>query len=274
MKRVLLISALLACAAALAPVASGDVQGCASDDSVAGACPAQSGHWYYGVFESTSKTGNDDFDYLKFPVAKAGETVGFSLLNTTDCTKAADIYQDGCPVYLTLMNSSNQQVGGDNSGAGTITTSSDPAESFSWTFAQPGTYYMLLESDGSTSGTPTYKVRYTLPSPPPPPPLVKSFTAASPQHGKSVHAKLVLGRAAAKVHQALYHLRTNKPPQLISSSTLFNLGAGTHHLVFTLTAHWKQVLAKQHHLSLLAKVTVTPKSGRVVTKSVRVTLES
>ncbi len=135
-------------------VALADVAG--PDESVSQAYgPLQSGSAHSGAFASAN-----DVDYLSVVVATAGQTLNFGVQNTTQVCN--DPYAAGCPVYATLMDSSGMnQLGGDGSGAGTIATSGD-TETFSWTFTQPGTYYLLMESDGDLSpGSPSYAVSLT-----------------------------------------------------------------------------------------------------------------
>ena len=111
-------------------------------------------------------SGPADVDYLSFVVARAGETLQFTVRNTTAACQ--DPFDAGCPVYLTLMDPTGlSQVGGATSDAGTIATYGD-TETFTWAFDAPGTYYMLLESDGDLpGGSPTYGVAVTLPAAPP-----------------------------------------------------------------------------------------------------------
>jgi hypothetical protein len=132
--------------------AAADVSGAGADESSSQAYgPLQRGASYAGAFASQS-----DVDYLSFTAA-AGDTLQFTVSNTTQVCQ--DPNDAGCPVYATLMDSTGQaQLGGSASDAGTIATYGD-TETFAWTFAQPGTYYLLLESDGDLqAGAPSYSV--------------------------------------------------------------------------------------------------------------------
>ena len=126
------------------------------DESIAQAYgPLKGGVSYSGAFDDSSY---DDVDYLAFHVSKAGQTLEFTIANTTP--SCSDPNDTGCPVYGTLMDGSDHQVGGDTSAAGTIATAGD-TETFDWTFSQPGTYYLLMENNGDLpAGNPTYTARF------------------------------------------------------------------------------------------------------------------
>jgi len=200
-------------------VALADVAG--PDESVSQAYgPLESGSAHSGAFASVN-----DVDYLSFVVGTAGQTLNFGVQNTTQVCN--DPYAAGCPVYATLMDSSGMnQLGGDGSGAGTIATSGD-TETFSWTFTQPGTYYLLMESDGDLPpGSPSYAVSLTSTNAPassgssggsgalagsgpatgvnapggaegPPSPIVRELHISRRQRGRAVAAELVLCCTAA-----------------------------------------------------------------------------
>src|SRR5436305_9242058 len=92
-------AAAISAAVACVPVAMAEVNGCPSgqDESIPG-CPVSSGVTYTGAFQSTST--HDDLDYLQFTVSKAGQTLQFTVANTTK--PCSDPDGTDCPVYLTL----------------------------------------------------------------------------------------------------------------------------------------------------------------------------
>lgn len=237
--------------------------------------PLQEAVAYSGAFVSQS-----DVDYLSFVVAQAGETLQFTVQNTTQVCQ--DTYDAGCPVYATLMDSTGQnQVGGDNSDAGTIATVGD-TETFAWTFAQPGTYYVLMESDGDLpAGSPSYSLELADGSGNGPPggsgpsggspgpggsgagntgfPLVRSLKVLPHQRGSAVAVALDLGSAVpwARLTVFLAH-RRGRP---VASRTFHHLRAGRHRLVLRLPPAQRRKLADGQALSLILRITVRPASG-------------
>ena len=141
-----------------ASAAKADIIGAGPDETIAQAYgPLTPGVNYSGAFSNPN-----DVDYLAFAVASAGESLQFTVSNTLQSCNSPD--DDYCPLYATLMDQTNQQVGGDSSSAGTVATFDD-TETIDWTFAAPGTYYVLMESNGNLAdGQPTYTVSFTVTS--------------------------------------------------------------------------------------------------------------
>lgn len=273
--RIALLSVLSLLAILAWPALAGaDVNGAGPDET-----PAQA----YGPLQlnapvSGAFTDSSDEDYLAFTVARAGQTLDFTLQNTT--ASCADPNGAGCPVYATLMDSSGQnQVGGDQSAAGTIATSGD-TETFAWTFAQAGTYYVLLESNGDLpAGSPSYRVTLTAPSGTgsstsggTPPPLVRACTVPPRQHGYAVAAKLVLGQVAARVRALVLMALPHGRSQKVAAKTLRGLSAGTHRFRFALSPVARAQLKRGRRLSLSLRLSVVPRSGAAVTCVNRLTL--
>ncbi|HUZ30062.1 MAG TPA: hypothetical protein VMU90_12515 [Solirubrobacteraceae bacterium] len=129
-----------------------------TDESIQQSYPLTAGHTYTGAFDNTTY---DDVDYLAFHVTQANQTLQFTVANTTQ--SCADPNDAGCPVYATLMDANDQQLGGDTSDAGTIATDGD-TEVIQWQFQAPGTYYLLMESNGDLApGNPAYSVTFGVP---------------------------------------------------------------------------------------------------------------
>lgn len=158
------LTTVLAAAAVAAPVAVAERTGGGADESPAQAQPIARNTVVSGAFQGPS----DFFDYYSFQ-AQAGETLRFTLTDTTSCTKSNDVDQDGCPVYGWLADASNNQLGGPNSDAGGSTSvgpnGADAAQdSWVWTFSQAGTYYIGLQDDEDPAipaGTPSYTIEVT-----------------------------------------------------------------------------------------------------------------
>lgn len=225
-----------------------------------------------GVWSARSYSGAfatpDDVDYLAFDVASAGESLRFTVSNTLQSCNSPDL--DSCPLYATLMDQTNQQVGGDTSSAGTVATVDD-TETIDWTFAQPGTYYLLMESNGNlANGQPTYVVQF---GPPPPAgggggsghggghggggsvgggsgPIVNSLTVARHQRGNWVAARVALAEPAASVRETLFALHPGGRRTYVASSTRRQLAARRYRLSIRLSAPYRQALMLRHHLSL------------------------
>lgn len=249
--------------------ANGDVVSGQPDETIPQAYPIAPGHTYSGAFDDTSY---EDVDYLAFTVTKANQTFQFTVANTTQtCNDPNDA---GCPVYATLMDSNNQQVGGDTSDAGTIATNGD-TEVLSWTFAAPGTYYLLMESDSDlTPGSPSYTVTFGAPPPGgpggtgPAAPLVRSLTVPPRQHGIRVRARVVLGQSHVRLTASLVAGGHRVVTRLVRQG----LGVGTHPLVLRLPHAYQTRLKRKHHLSLVLRLVATSASGQRTSLSRRVTL--
>jgi hypothetical protein len=209
------LAAVLLTLAVTPGVTLADVVGAGPDES-----PAQA---YGPLVLNTPVAGTfvnqSDVDLLAFKIAAAGETLYFTLANTT--TNCPDPNDAGCPVYATLMDQTGvNQIGGPTSDAGTIATAQD-TETFSWTFPSAGTYYVELESNGDLpAGTPTYRFMVsdspyaligssgtggTTGSPPPAStgaPLIESLHVATRQRGGRIRMLLRTGMRAGGQNDA------------------------------------------------------------------------
>jgi hypothetical protein len=118
---------LVFAAAADAEIQPGNI----SAASIQTAYPIQPGTTYHGAFQPDTATYHD-LDYLAFTVANPGETLEFTLQNTSSCTPPGSY--EWCPVYASILGQSNTLVG---DGAGTIATYGD-TESLDWSFSTSG----------------------------------------------------------------------------------------------------------------------------------------
>ena len=276
------VPAALVLAFAVTAPAAGEVgPGNIAASSIQTAYVTQPGTTYAGAFQPDTATYHD-LDYLAFTVQNPGETVEFTLQNTSLC-RPPGIYEY-CPVYLSLLNQSNVLIA---DGAGTIATYND-TEWFDWTFQAPGTYYMVMESNGDEPpGNPTYAVSYKVVSPgspssgppggnpgskPPPQgrarkaPLVRSLRVASKQHGQTVRALLRLGRRGS-VHATL---KLSGSPRSIVTLRQRSLGPGSHKLSLRMPSSYGKALT--YGLLLSLRISVRGHSGQVRTFSERVLL--
>lgn len=247
-----------------------DISGAGPDETASQAYgPLQEGVSYSGAF-----AGPSDIDYLSFVVGQAGETLQFTVQNTTQVCQ--DPYDAGCPVYATLMDSTGQnQLGGDNSDAGTIATVGD-TETFAWTFAQPGVYYVLMESDGDLpAGSPSYALAggpgtgSSSGSGRPGgsgagstgPPLVRSLKVLPHQRGSAVVVTLDLGRAAPWVRATIFLAHGPGRARPVMSRRFHHLHAGRHDLVLRLPPGDQRRLTHGQRLSLVIRITLGTASG-------------
>lgn len=246
--------------------AKADIVGAGSDESIPQAYgPLLESMTYTGAF-----TGPQDVDYLSFAVTSAGESLHFTVSNTMQSCDSPD--QDSCPLYATLMDQTNNQVGGDTSSAGTVATVND-TETIDWTFAQPGTYYLLMESNGNLpAGQPTYTVRIGPPAATAP--IVKSIQVARRQRGNLVTGRVVLGQPAASLRASLFALGRGGRQTYIASLTRRPVTARTYPLAIHLPASYREALKLRHTLSLVLKITIAPASGAPLNYTRRVTLTS
>jgi hypothetical protein len=266
---------VLLAALALAPATSAELVSGHPDESIQQAYPISPGILYQGAFDNTLY---NDVDYLAFTVANPGETLAFAIANTTQvCNDPNDA---GCPVYATLMDRTDNQVGGPASAAGTIATFAD-TELFDWTFSQAGTYYLLMESNGDEApGNPSYAVRFgvvspgggggrggggkTLPS------LVRALRVLPVQHGPVIKGTLTLGQPAIAVKASLLLARTGRT---IVSLSRKPVSAGRHRLKFRLPTRYRHLLSTRGRLSVIFRITARGPSGASRTLSRHVTVE-
>jgi hypothetical protein len=202
------VPAALVLALAITASAAGEVgPGNIPAGSIQTAYPTQPNTTYTGAFQPDTATYHD-LDYLAVNVTNPGETLEFMLQNTSRCIPPGEY--EWCPVYLSILNQANTLVA---DGAGTIATYGD-TEWLDWSFSTPGTYYLVMESNGDEPpGNPTYAVSYRVvspgspvaggnppgagPAPPSTAPLVRGLRVAPRQHGGTVIARLKLGQRAS-----------------------------------------------------------------------------
>jgi hypothetical protein len=255
-----LVVALAAATPAVGQVGPGETPA----DSIQSAYQTQPNTTYTGAFQPDTATFHD-LDYLAFTVTNPGETLEFTLQNTSRCIPPGDY--EFCPVYLSILNQANTLVA---DGAGTIATYAD-TEWFDWTFQTPGTYYMVMESNGDEPpGNPTYAVSYTVlsagsPAPganppggsPPPPkaPLVLGLQVPPRQHGATVSARLKLGQRASV--RAVLMLRGSQ--RSIITLVRDSVRPGTTRLTLRLPASYRKALT--YGLSLRLRLSVHGASG-------------
>jgi len=235
--------------------------------------PTQPGVTVYGTLQTNQPPGpgGTPQDYLKFTVANAGETIEFTDQNTTTGINPNTCAQY-CPVYMSLVDSNFKDPGGVS--AGTFATYGD-TEVFDWTFQSPGTYYMVMESDGDT--TLSYAARYRIASPrsckhncvTTVPPLVRFVRVLPKQHGTSVKTALTLGQETRSVRVALLY---GKHLKSIASQKRAPLGPGRHKFKLSLPGTYQQMLKAKHKLSLVVRITVRGNSGATQTLNRKVTL--
>lgn len=260
-----LIAAGLA-AALLAVGAVADIVGGHSDETIATSYgPLQTSVTVHGAFVNQS-----DQDYLKVVVSHA-QTLDFTLQNTTPnstCNKD-DPYQQGCPVYATLMDSTGQnQVGGSSSSAGTIATADD-TETFSYPVTA-GTYYVLMESNGDLpNGEPTYK--FTM-GPILPAPKATDLHLLHAHRSKRATVGFDLSASAAKARVVVHTGSTLTGGRQVMSRSLPALAAGSHSVSFRLPLWLRAKLAARHHLRLTLGVKTWSVSDRHATFVKQVTL--
>jgi hypothetical protein len=308
MSRSILIAVLLIGALAAAPVAIADIQtggGTVAADTAATAYPAQPGVTYNGTLNPDTSTYHD-LDYLAF-TATAGETIQVTFQNTTVGSKpsfplSCDNY---CEEFLSLDKPNPSYPPPPDAlplcnGAGTRATYGD-TEIFNWTFGTAGTYYMIIEDDGDLPLS--YAASYQVVSASggtdsclsggttggtgsgckhhcgtggngkgstttaPPPPLVRFVRVLPKQSGTTVKASLTLGQWAKSVRvQLLLRQKT------IAAVRRAPLGPGGHKFKLALPGAERRMLAAQHKLSLVVRMTVHGKTGVTETFNRRVKL--
>lgn len=147
------------------------------------------------------------------------------------------------------MDQTDSQLGGPTSDAGTVATDRD-TEVFDWTFAAPGTYYLLMESNGDEApGSPSYAVAYSVVprgeggSGPPSAPLIGSLRLPSPQRGYAVKGTVVLGRSVSSLRVEL-----RASGKTIARLTRGPLAAGAHPFRLALSRGWRRLVRRRHRL--------------------------
>ena len=256
---------------AFPPLAPADVAG--PDDSLSQAFgPLVPGTLYRGAF-----TRPADVDYLAFDVAQAGQTLHFDVANTVRGCTSENL--TGCPVYATLIDGRERQLGGEGSAAGTGPVTEDAAQDvIDWTFDTPGRYYVAMDSDGDL---PTYSLRYRVvtpsagttagpaggqdpPAPPPGPPPVAlaapivSLAIAPGQRGPAVRVRLRIGRALRSLTLELSPLGS---ATLAARRRASAVGPGRRTMTLRLDPQTRAQLARRGRLRLRLRVVAVPVRG-------------
>jgi hypothetical protein len=218
--------------------------------------------------------GGTPQDYLAFTTTTPGETIEFTDRNTTVGSNPSfpNTCDQFCPIYLSLVDSSFTGLG---SGSGTIATYAD-TEVFDWTFPTPGTYYMVMESDGDVNLS--YAATYQIasggtggggggPGPVFTPPLVRKLHVSPRQRGTRVNA-------VVKPGQPLQSLRISLLDRKHTIAAQSRRSTGTARYLFTLhlTAAYRKKLKARHKLQLLVQITARGKTGAALTYYRPVTL--
>jgi hypothetical protein len=248
-------------ALAIAVPAMADVAG--PDDSVATAYgPLQPGVTVSGTFTSPT-----DVDYLKFNVTARNTAVHFAVTNTVGRCDSPD-GPAGCGVWGTLIDGNQQQLGGEGSSAGTAEVDAGKSDVIDWTIADPGTYYLAMDSGGSL---PSYKVVMGPPAPTGPP--IASLSARSVRHGGAVRARISAGRPLRTL-KAKLTLTRHGNPIAIGLASRSNVKKGVTTLTITVNHTGRQALAQAaaHRLRVRLRVTALPAVGRTATATRSLTL--
>lgn len=258
-RRVNIVVGLVLAGAIWAPSAGAEINGAGPEETPATAFgPLNFGVTYSGAFTTPA-----DVDYLSFRVA-AGHSVHVTVTNTLQQCVSPDL--DDCPVYATLMDSTDQQVGGSASDAGTIATTND-TEIINWTFSTGGTYYVLMESNGNLpNGSPTYSVRIDNGLVPVGgggvgKTVVRSLRVPAVQHGYTVRARYVLAQAASLVRVKLSLLRSGRKPLLIADLARHHVTKGPHTVALKLPLLYQQAINSGRVLKLRLKLIFLTPTG-------------
>jgi hypothetical protein len=239
-------------ALALAAPAAAEVAGNPADSLAQAYGPLQSGVSVSGRF-----TSPNDVDYLKFNVTARNTAVHFRVTNTLSSCSSPD-GPIGCAVFGTLIDGNQQQLGGEGSSAGTGEVDAGKSDVIDWTIADPGTYYLAMDSGGSL---PSYRVRMGPPAPTGPP--IASLSARSVRHGTAVRARVNAGRPLRSL-KAKLTIRRNGNPIAIGHASLTNVRKGSKTLTITVNRTGRQALAgdSDHRLRVRLRVTALPAVGK------------
>ena len=250
-----LLLAFLAALACAAPAVA-DVSG--PDDSLATAYgPMQPGVTVAGTFNSPT-----DVDYLSFVVNSPNTAVHFDIANTATSCSSPD-GPAGCAVWGTLIDSNQQQLGGEGSSAGTAEVDAGRHDVIDWTIATPGTYYLAMDSGGSL---PSYRAR--LAPPKPTGPVITSLSASSIRHGSAVRARLRAGRPLRSVRATLSTL-LHGHRVTIGRLSRGKTAQGSTTLTIKVTKAGRNALARSPRHRLAVRLTVTAKPFVGTTANVR-----
>ena len=204
-----------------------------------------------------------DLDYFYFNISRPGEALHITVRNTLQGCSNPD--QNGCPLWATLLDATEHQLGGEGSTAGTGEVDYRSTDFIDWTFPQPGRYYIVLESSGDL---PTYNLRLDPARSGVSLPVIRSVRVLSPQRGGTVRARLVFGQSISRLEADL--LRTPGGSR-VGRVVRHRLGAGRYALAVRLnSAAARTTLRRTHRLRVALKIIARAASGdtRTVTRGV------
>jgi hypothetical protein len=249
-RRHLILSALGALA--LAAPAAAEVAGNPADSLPTAYGPLQPGVSVSGAFKSPN-----DVDYLSFNVTAPNSAVHFKVTNTLSSCSSPD-GPIGCAVFGTLIDGNQQQLGGEGSSAGTGEVDAGKSDVIDWTIANPGTYYLAMDSGGSF---PTYRVLMGSPAPTGKP--IESLSAQSVHHGTAVRARVKAGRPLRSLKAKLTMTR-HGTPITIGRATATNVKKGFKTLTISVNRAGRKALAQaaNHRLRVRLRVTALPAVGK------------
>lgn len=235
-------------------------------DSLSAATPLSPGATVTGAFARP-----DDVDYLTFIVDKPNTALRFTVRNTVGKCSKDTPSQLPCPIWATLLDGNAQQLGGEGSSAGTGQVNAGATDTIDWTFANPGTYYVAMDSAGDF---PTYAVSYAVVQPKP---ALTSLTASSPQRGTAVRSRVTLGRPVKTLTGKLT-LRASAggiaKGKAVGRTVLSQLAPGSRTLTVKLTVAGRAALKKARKFSLRLRATAVPATGDTVSKTRLLTLKA
>src|SRR5713226_10351756 len=249
----------------MAPPAEADLYG--PDDSFSQAY----GPLSQQVTHSGALRSPGDLDYFYFEITRPGEALHFTVRNTLGSCSSPD--QNGCPLWATLLDASEHQLGGEGSTAGTGEVDYGATDYIDWTFPQSGRYYLVLESSGDL---PTYTLRLdparpgSSGVPPGTPPALRSLRVLSPQRGSTVRARLVFGQPISRLQADLLRLPGGSR---VGRVVRHRLGRGSYALAVRVnSAAARSTLRRVHRLRVALKVIVRSASGQTYSVTRGVTL--
>ena len=257
MRRVLARASLgLLCALSLgAATAQADLFG--PDDTFATAQgPLNFSTPYSGRLKSA-----EDLDYEFFNVPKAGQALRITVRNTFSCPgKGKD--KTPCPLYATLLDRNEKQVGGEGSSAGTGAVDAGTTQYINWTFAEAGRYVIVSESG---SNPVSYSLRL---DPVASGPVFKSVRVPSGQRGTAVRGRVTFGRAIDRLRADVI----GPGGRLFGRVTRRGLAARGYSLKVALNSRGRAALAASDRLRVVLRLVGKPETGATKTSSRRVTL--
>lgn len=229
----------------------------APDDSFATAYgPLSFSTTYSGALKNS-----DDLDYEFFNVPKAGQALRFTVRNNFSCPgKGKD--KAPCPLYATLLDKNEKQVGGEGSSAGTGAVQAGTTQYIDWVFAEAGRYVIVLES-GSNAINYSLRIDPVASGPP-----IKSLRVPSSQRGTAVRGRVVFGRAIAQLRTDLL----GPGGRLYGRVVRRGLAARGYALKVSLNSRGRAALAKSGKLRLVLRVVAKPETGSTKTLTRRVIL--